>query len=115
MPRSGATCNRADCTTRNKAKAQRLERAYDDLEKRIATLSKQEELDKIRPDLNGTEIMDILRIPQGPLVGKASRHLLALRMEYGPLGHDRAVQELLDWAAVEGLDVPGPPGGSDGG
>src|SRR6516225_4648276 len=68
---------RADCTTRNKAKAQRLERSYDDLERRIAALSKQEELDKIRPDLNGTEIMEILRIPQGPLVGKASRHLLA--------------------------------------
>jgi len=104
---------RADCTTRNKAKAQRLERSYDDLERRIAALSKQEELDKIRPDLNGTEIMDILRIPQGPLVGKASRHLLALRMEYGPLGHDRAVQELLDWAAVEGHDVPGRDGTQD--
>jgi poly(A) polymerase len=100
---------RADCTTRNKAKAQRLERAYDDLEKRIAVLSKQEELDKIRPDLNGTEIMEILGIPQGPLVGKAYTHLLELRMEHGPLGRDRATQELRAWAAVEGLDVPGPP------
>jgi poly(A) polymerase len=100
---------RADCTTRNKAKAQRLEHAYDDLEKRIATLSAQEELDKIRPDLNGTEIMAILGLPQGPLVGKAYRHLLDLRMEHGPLSRERAVQELLDWAAAEGLDVPGPP------
>ena len=103
---------RADCTTRNKAKARRLERAYDDLEKRIAALSVQEELDKIRPDLNGTEIMEILGVPQGPLVGRARRYLLELRMEHGPLGHDRAVQELLDWAAAGGLDVPGPPGDS---
>jgi len=101
---------RADCTTRNKAKAQRLERAYDDLEKRIAALSVQEELDKIRPDLNGTEIMEVLGVPPGPIVGKAYRHLLELRIEHGPLGHGRAVQELLLWAAAEGLDVPGPPG-----
>src|SRR5690349_9143183 len=97
---------RADCTTRNKAKALRLERAYDDLEKRIAALSAQEELDKIRPDLNGTEIMAILRVPQGPTVGKAITYLLEQRMEHGPLGRERAVQELLDWAAGEGLDVP---------
>ncbi|HEV3067215.1 MAG TPA: CCA tRNA nucleotidyltransferase [Streptosporangiaceae bacterium] len=101
---------RADCTTRNKAKAQRLERAYDDLEKRIAVLSVQEELGKIRPDLNGTEIMEVLRVPQGPLVGKAYTYLLEQRMEHGPLGHDRAVQVLLDWAAAGGLDGPGPPG-----
>jgi poly(A) polymerase len=100
---------RADCTTRNKAKALRLERAYDDLENRIAVLSVQEELDKIRPDLNGTEIMQILGVPQGPIVGKAYTYLLELRMEYGPLGHERAVQELLGWAAEVGLDVPGPP------
>jgi poly(A) polymerase len=101
---------RADCTTRNKAKARRLERSYDELERRIAALSEQEELDKIRPDLNGTEIMQILGIPQGPLVGKAYRYLLDLRMEYGPLGRDRATQELLLWAGAEGVDVPGGPG-----
>ena len=100
---------RADCTTRNKAKAQRLERAYDDLEKRIAVLSAQEELDKIRPDLNGNEIMETLGVPQGPIVGKARRFLLEQRMEHGPLGRERAAQELLDWAAAEGLDVPEPP------
>ena len=80
------------------------------LEKRIATLSEQEELDKIRPDLNGTEIMEILGIPQSPLVGKARRYLLELRMEHGPLGRERAIQELLLWAAAEGLDVPDEPG-----
>jgi len=101
---------RADCTTRNKAKAQRLERAYDDLERRIAVLSEQEELDKIRPDLNGTEIMQILRQPPGPLIGKAYRYLLDERMEHGPLGRDRATQKLLRWAEAEGLDVPGGPG-----
>jgi len=101
---------RADCTTRNKAKAQRLERSYDDLETRIAVLSEQEELDKIRPDLNGTEIMQILGQPQGPLIGKARSYLLELRMEHGPLGRDRATYELLAWAEAEGLDVPGGPG-----
>src|SRR5262249_19892827 len=105
---------RADCTTRNKAKAQRLERAYDDLERRIAVLSEQEELDKIRPDLNGTEIMQILRQPPGPLIGKAYRYLLDERMEHGPLGRDRATQKLLRWAEVEGLDVPGGAGRGGG-
>jgi poly(A) polymerase len=101
---------RADCTTRNKAKAERLERAYDDLERRIAVLSKQEELDKIRPDLNGTEIMQILGQPPGPLIGKAYRYLLDQRIEHGPLGRDRATQKLLRWAEAEGLDVPDGPG-----
>jgi poly(A) polymerase len=100
---------RADCTTRNKAKALRLERAYDDLEDRIAVLGEQEELARIRPDLDGTEIMRILGLQPGPLVGQAYRHLLDLRMEHGPLGRDRAVQELLAWAASAGLDVPPGP------
>ena len=100
---------RADCTTRNKAKALRLERAYDDLEKRIAVLSAQEELGKIRPDLNGTEIMEILGVPQGPIVGKARTYLLELRMEHGPLDRERAIHELLRWAEEAGLDVPEPP------
>jgi poly(A) polymerase len=99
---------RADCTTRNKAKALRLERAYDDLEKRIAELAQQEELAKIRPDLNGDQIMELLGIPPGPLVGRAYRFLLDLRMEHGPLGRDRAVQELLRWARSEGIEPPAP-------
>jgi poly(A) polymerase len=100
---------RADCTTRNTARARRLERAYDDLERRIKMLSAQEELDKIRPDLNGTEIMEVLGIPPGPLVGQAKRFLLELRMEHGPLGRDRAGRELLRWAEARGLEVPAPP------
>ena len=114
---------RADSTTRNRAKAQRLARSYDALEQRIADLEKQEELAAIRPDLDGNEIMAILGIPPGPLVGKARDHLLALRMEHGPLGHDRAVQELRRWAGDSGVPATGsaeaasgagPAPGSDG-
>jgi poly(A) polymerase len=100
---------RADCTTRNAAKAARLARAYDSLEERIAALAEREELAGIRPDLDGNEIMAILGIKPGPLVGQAYAHLLELRLEHGPLGPERATQELLDWAAAEGLDVPGSP------
>jgi poly(A) polymerase len=97
---------RADCTTRNKAKAQRLGRAYDDLETRIAELAAQEELASLRPDLDGHEIMAILGIPPGPLVGRAYKHLMELRIEAGPVGHDAAAAELLRWAAEQGLSVP---------
>jgi poly(A) polymerase len=90
---------RSDCTTRNKRKAADLASAYDALEARIAELRAKEELDAIRPDLDGNEIMAVLGIPPGPLVGKAYKHLLALRMEHGPLGHDRAVSELRSWYA----------------
>ena len=86
---------RADCTTRNAAKAQRLARAYDSLEERIAELAEREELASIRPDLDGDEIMGILGISPGPLVGQACAHLLELRLEHGPLGAERATQELL--------------------
>jgi poly(A) polymerase len=91
---------RSDCTTRNKRKAAALSEAYDALERRIAELQAQEELDAIRPDLDGNEIMALLGVPPGPLVGHAYRHLLALRMEQGPLGHDRAVAELREWYAA---------------
>jgi poly(A) polymerase len=114
LPRLHAL-TRADCTTRNKAKALRLESAYDDLERRIAELAEQEELDSIRPDLNGYEIMQILGLKQGPLVGQAWAYLKELRLEYGPLGHDRAVQELLRWAALEGLEIPSDPPPTGGG
>jgi poly(A) polymerase len=93
---------RADCTTRNQRKAERLRRSYDELEHRIALLSEQEELASMRPDLDGNEIMEILGIPAGPQVGAAYRHLLELRLDHGPLGYDRARQELIDWAAGQG-------------
>jgi poly(A) polymerase len=104
---------RADCTTRNKAKAQRLEQAYDSLEQRIEELRAQEELDSIRPDLDGYEIMQILGIPQGPLVGRAYRFLRELRIDEGPLGRERAVQELRNWAAAAGLELPPTAGPAD--
>jgi len=88
---------RADCTTRNKRKAARLSAAYDDLEERIAALAEQEELDAIRPDLDGNQIMEILGIGPGRQVGQAYQHLLALRMERGPLGEEEARRELLTW------------------
>lgn len=91
---------RADSTTRNKRKAQRLADAYTDLENRIAVLREQEEIDSIRPDLDGTQIMAILGIPPGRDVGEAYKHLLGLRMERGPLGDDTAREELLAWWAA---------------
>jgi poly(A) polymerase len=103
---------RADCTTRNRAKAERLAGHYDELERRIAVLAEQEELARIRPDLDGNEIMSLLGIPPGPTVGRAYKHLLELRLEHGPLGHDRAVQELLRWAEAEGLAGGGSADGS---
>jgi len=99
---------RADCTTRNRAKADRLARAYDSLERRIAELSEQEELGKIRPELDGNEIMRVLGLPPGPLVGKAYNFMLELRLSEGEIGREQAVQELLRWAAAEGISGPEP-------
>jgi len=90
---------RADCTTRNQRKADRLRRTYDDLEARIARLSEQEELDAIRPDLDGNQIMEILGIGPGREVGAAYRFLLELRMDRGPLSEEEATAALREWAA----------------
>ena len=88
---------RADSTTRNQKKADELQKNYDKLEKRISELSKEEELAKIRPDLNGQEIMEILNLPPGPLVGKAYEHLLEIRIEQGPQTKEVAKANLLTW------------------
>ncbi|MEW1892093.1 MULTISPECIES: CCA tRNA nucleotidyltransferase [unclassified Streptomyces] len=88
---------RSDCTTRNKRKAAALSRTYDGLEERIAQLKSQEELDAIRPDLDGNEIMQVLGVGPGPVIGKAYAFLLELRLENGPLEHDTAVAELKKW------------------
>jgi poly(A) polymerase len=90
---------RSDCTTRNRRRALMLEHAYDDLEKRIAVLREQEELDAIRPDLDGNRIMEILGIRPGPQVGAAYKHMLELRMDRGPMSQDEAVAELRSWWA----------------
>jgi poly(A) polymerase len=94
---------RSDCTTRNRRRAAALQRSYDSLENRIAELRKQEELDSIRPDLDGNAIMELLGIPPGPLVGKAYKHLLAARMERGPMTPEQAEAELRAWAKDNGL------------
>jgi poly(A) polymerase len=88
---------RADCTTRNQKKAQSLANTYDQLEQRIKELMQQEELNKIRPDLTGEQIMQILSIKPSPMVGKAYDFLLELRLENGPLGEEKAKQALLTW------------------
>jgi len=88
---------RADCTTRNQRKAAALAATYDSLEERISRLKEEEELNSIRPDVDGNEIMNILGIPASPLVGKAYNYMLELRLENGPLGEERAKTELLKW------------------
>ncbi len=90
---------RADCTTRNQRKAARLARTYDDLEQRIERLNEEEELASLRPDLDGQQIMATLDIAPGPAVGEAYRFLLERRMDEGPLGEERARQELRAWWA----------------
>jgi poly(A) polymerase len=92
---------RADCTTRNKRKAAALQRTYDQLEERIARLAEEEELAAIRPDLDGNEIMKILGIAPGRLVGRAWNHLLEVRLDQGPLDHEAARAELLRWWAEQ--------------
>ena len=93
---------RADCTTRNQRKAAALAATYDSLEERIARLQEEEELNSIRPDIDGNQIMEILNIPASPLVGKAYNFLLELRLEHGPLGRERAEEELIKWWEVNG-------------
>ncbi|KLO43017.1 hypothetical protein ABW17_10740 [Mycobacterium nebraskense] len=88
---------RADCTTRNKRRAARLQASYDRLEARIVELAAQEDLARVRPDLDGNQIMELLDIPAGPQVGEAWRFLKELRLERGPLTTDEATAELLSW------------------
>jgi poly(A) polymerase len=100
---------RADCTTRNKRKAAALQRTYDDLEERISRLAAEEDLARVRPDLDGNEIMRLLDIPPGPMVGKAWAFLKELRLDNGPMEHDDAVAALLSWAKANGLGGPAQP------
>ncbi|MCW2608347.1 MAG: hypothetical protein JWO60_3040 [Frankiales bacterium] len=108
---------RSDCTTRNRRRAASLAAAYDHLERRIAELAAKEELGRIRPDLTGDDVMALLGLAPGPLVGRAYKHLLAVRMERGPLPREQAEAELFAWAREEGLTPPGQraaaPDGSD--
>ena len=92
---------RADSTTRNARKAQRLARSYDDLERRIAAILEHEELKAVRPELDGNEIAEVLGIRPGPVLGRAYKHLLAVRLDEGPIGAEAARARLLAWWAEQ--------------
>jgi poly(A) polymerase len=92
---------RADCTTRNKRRARRLQQNYDNLEQRIAKIAEQEDLAKVRPDLDGNTIMELLDLPPGPMVGKAWRYLKELRLDRGPMSHEEAEEALRQWWAEQ--------------
>ncbi|HEY0870473.1 MAG TPA: CCA tRNA nucleotidyltransferase, partial [Acidothermaceae bacterium] len=94
---------RSDCTTRNKRRAAALSSAYDELERRIEELRQQEEVDALRPELNGDEIGAVLGIAPGPEIGRAYRFLLELRLDVGPIGKDAAAAALREWATEHGV------------
>jgi poly(A) polymerase len=98
---------RCDCTTRNAKKAAALARRMDELESRIDELNAQEELKKIKPPLDGVEIMEFLGVEPGPVVGEARSHLLDLRLDEGPMSKDDAYARLAQWATARGIDVKG--------
>lgn len=98
---------RADVTTRNRRKAERLEHAYDDIERRITELAEQEELAAVRPELDGAQIMQLLEIPPGPLVGKAYAHLLEVRLDEGIIGEEAARERLFAWFREQTADSDG--------
>jgi poly(A) polymerase len=100
---------RADCTTRNPAKAKRLAARMDELEERIVDLRKREELDKIRPELDGRQVMEFLGVPPGPIVGQALAYLLELRLEEGEIGEAEAYKRLAEWAREQGIEAGDPP------
>jgi poly(A) polymerase len=93
---------RADCTTRNVAKARALARRMDEFERRLAALREREQLEAIRPELDGRQVMAVLGIPPGPAVGRALDYLLQVRLEEGPIGEDAAVERLRAWWATSG-------------
>ncbi|HEX6967205.1 MAG TPA: CCA tRNA nucleotidyltransferase [Micromonosporaceae bacterium] len=99
---------RSDCTTRNRRKAAALAADYDALEARIARLAAEEDLARVRPDLDGNEIIKLLGVPPGPIVGQAWRHLKEVRLERGPLSREEAEAELLRWAREHGVTPRSP-------
>jgi poly(A) polymerase len=102
---------RQDCTTRNKAKARALNRRIDELEERIAQLRAQEELDRIRPPLDGRQVMAFLGLEPGPVVGEALDHLLEIRLDEGPIGEREAYERLGEWARRRGIEPVSKQGG----
>jgi poly(A) polymerase len=98
---------RADCTTRNAAKARELARRMDELEERIGELAQREELDRMRPELDGGQIMAYLGAEPGPVVGDARDYLLEVRLDEGEIGEDAAYDRLDAWARERGLEPVG--------
>lgn len=98
---------RADCTTRNQAKARKLAQRMDELEDRIAELAQAEELKRIRPELDGTQVMAYLGVPPGPIVGRAADFLLDVRLDEGLIGVDEAYKRLDEWAREQGIEPTG--------
>ncbi|SDO72602.1 poly(A) polymerase [Nakamurella panacisegetis] len=94
---------RADCTTRNRRRQLALQHSYDDLEARMVALAAAENLARVRPDLDGNAIMELLGVGPGPVVGRAWAFLKELRLENGPMGREAAEAALLTWARAEGL------------
>ena len=94
---------RADVTTRNAKRAEAFRRSQDELEERIAVLAEQENLEAMRPPLDGGAVMEILGLPPGPVVGEALAYLMDERLEHGPIDEERATSMLLAWAAERGL------------
>jgi poly(A) polymerase len=99
---------RCDCTTRDERKAKALARRMDELEARIAQLAEQEELAKIKPALDGKQVMAFLDVPPGPVVGEALAFLLDIRLDEGPISEDDARDRLAAWAADQGIQVARP-------
>ena len=92
---------RCDCTTRNEKKAARLARRMDELEDRIDELAAAEELAALRPELNGNEVIELLGVEPGPVVGRAMDHLMEIRLDEGLIGRDEAVERLRAWWAAQ--------------
>jgi poly(A) polymerase len=101
---------RADVTTANLFKAKQFRALQDDLEERIARLAEEENLEAMRPALDGNEIMEHLGLRPGPLVGKARDVLMEVRLERGPVDREEALRLLDEWAASEGLPASAEPG-----
>ena len=98
---------RADCTTRNAAKAKRLAERMDELEARIQELAAREEIERMRPELDGDQIMAFLGVSPGPLIGQARAFMMELRLEEGLLGEDEAYRRLEEWARGNGIEPAG--------
>jgi poly(A) polymerase len=99
---------RSDCTTRNRRKAAQLAADYTSLEHRIERIAAEEDLARVRPDLDGNAIMQLLGLKPGPLVGEAWQFLKELRLDRGPLSRGEAEAALFEWADERGIDRPRP-------